>query len=415
MRKHSKWAASASERWTNCPGSVPLSEKMPPSPENVYAKEGTDAHFCLETIFEKHPKHTRVARETLYDTFPKEMVDHAYEAYVEIVRRAPEGATIQSETRADLSFIQEGMFGTFDAAIIEEFGLLEVIDFKYGAGIPVDPDENMQMIFYALGIAKKYDYNFSTVRLTIIQPRAEHAKGPVRSWDITVKELCNYITKFSIAVEASLQDHPPFKAGSWCRWCPGAAVCPEISKKSLSEARIVFAPENPEPEPVVLPALSSIDPKKLSKVLSAAEKIETWIAAVRAHAFQTAQEGKKIPGWKLVQKRSIRKWTDVDQVAPLFRKMLGSEAFSTPELLSPAQMEKTVKRVYVKEKGGDKCLALIAENVTNESSGLTLVDDSDPREEYNSIQKAFGKPEEKEVSKISKPKTKEKKSGKQSR
>lgn len=403
MRKHSKWAASASERWINCPGSVSLSEKMPPSPDSSYAKEGTDAHYCLEQLF------THIDISELYDNFPKEMVDRARKAYLDIVDRAPKGAVILAETRADLSFIQPEMFGTFDAAIIEEFGLLEVIDFKYGAGIPVDPENNTQMIFYALGIAAKYHFNFSKVRLTIIQPRAEHERGPVRSWDMTIAELKKWIVIFHDAVTKSLSPKPATKAGSWCRWCPAAAICPELSKKSLAAAQIAFAPE--KPEPAVLPAINSIDPKKLSKMLSAFDRIEEWMSAVRVHALQQVEAGNAIPGYKLVQKRATRKWRNVEEASALFKKTLGAEGFTQPELLSPAQMEKTIKRVYAREKGGDKVLALIAENVTNESSGVTLVEESDPRPAHNAIENAFGQPEvAKPVSKISKPKT-EKKSG----
>jgi hypothetical protein len=378
---HSKFGASGAKRWLACPGSVALSLKAPPQKESSYAKEGTEAHACLEIFLRNNrgdvlsDQLARMCR----GKYPDEMIEHVKTAFYEIRARkldAPK-AEFLCETRVELGFIEEGMFGTVDAAIVEEFGRLTVIDFKYGAGILVDPADNPQLIYYALGLAHKFDYNFKDVALVIIQPRAEQDGRTTRQAIMSIEELMAWSAVFKGGVEACKKPEPEFSAGSHCRFCPATPICPEISKKALRQAQIDFAPIEEKlklPEPEIIPV------PYLSQTLKACDLIEKWIEGVRHHAFHVLETGQMIDGFKLVQKRAARKWINIAKAEREAEDFFGRIAFRT-SLLSPAQLEKVATSRALQH--------WVDKNSHAESSGLTLVAASDKRDEVRPIEKDF--------------------------
>lgn len=370
-KKHSQFSASGAYRWLACPGSVALIAKAPPQVESDYAIEGTNAHECVEKLLAADNRDATAA--FLRGKYGKEMVDHANEAVTNIEARRTKDAILLSETKVSLEFVAPDMFGTVDAAVVELYGRLTVIDFKYGAGIVVDPEDNPQLLYYALGLAHQYDYNFAEVAIVIIQPRGQSDAGPVREWVTDIATLKSWAKKFKLAVDRAKAPNAALAAGDHCRFCPAAAICPQISKKALGKAKGVFGPLEPSNPPSLLPSPAdlalSLD-TNLGEILSGCDELDTWIKAVREYAFSRAQKGKPVPGWKLVEKRSIRKWADIEAASKSARKTFGDVAFTEPELLSPAQMEKKVL-------ASDRFIEL---HVTNVSSGVTLVPDSDKRQ-----------------------------------
>jgi len=373
-RAHSKLGASSADRWINCPGSVRLSEKCPKPKDSDYAAEGTFAHELCEHVLKE-----KISREDLKNIthfkgkiIPKEMFDHVF-LYVDHVRALRKeigpGADYLMEQKFHLKHIHEDLFGTSDFTIREEFGRLIVIDFKYGAGVTVEAEDNTQMIQYALGAHERFDkeYGFTHVRLTIIQPRAFHQSGEVvRSWDIPVKELLKWKPLFKAAALKALEPNPGFKAGSHCYWCPAKIVCPEISKKALAQAQIDFDMVDDVVTPI--PVLELLSPKEMGKILRGLQMVDMWAKAVREYAEEELNKGVKIPGFKLVGKQSRRQWTDEKKAAAEAKKKFGEKAFSEPSLLSPAQLEKAI---------GDK--DWVAKRVSDISTGTTMVPDSDKR------------------------------------
>lgn len=236
-RKHSKFAASASERWLNCSGSVELCEGLPEK-SSIWAEEGTRAHECLEDFLTQLIKGGNIYLESA--SFPRDMKDHCRKAaiFIYTLYLSLPDAEILVETRIFLDFIHKEMFGTFDSGIIDLFGTLHVIDFKFGAGIPVSVKENLQMIFYAIGLAHRYKWNFKRVRMWIIQPRIKGYDGPT-FWEITTEELMGYIEIFQAGVKR-VENTPIFKEGSWCHWCKAKSICPLKQKGKLEKAEKVF-------------------------------------------------------------------------------------------------------------------------------------------------------------------------------
>lgn len=237
-RKHAKFSASGSDRWLNCPGSVALSEISGPSPESRYAKEGTDAHLCLEMVMKNNSSSSIVSM--LSKRFPRSMVDHAIKTYELIVEKMPQGSKLLTETEVRLDFVDRGMFGTVDAGIVDLFGVLWVIDYKYGAGRLVNPEENSQAIYYALGIAHKYNFNFEVARLGIIQPRIVHREGIFRTWDIEISQLMKWTKKFKDGVKACKDPFADLKKGRWCFFCPAQSICPLMEDDRYTRAQTDF-------------------------------------------------------------------------------------------------------------------------------------------------------------------------------
>lgn len=376
QKAHAKYSASGSARWMNCPGSLRESEDAPPPRESEYAKDGTEAHECLEYIL-KNRVELRAAVEAAAKKYKPDQVTHAISAMDWIMRRARElerrgnSVDLLCETRVDASsFTCADQFGTLDAAIVQEFGKLIVIDYKYGAGIAVDPEENTQMIYYALGIAHQYHYNFQSVELVIIQPRAFHESGEtIRTWECSMDTLMGWAAKFKQAVVDTYAIDAPLKAGSWCKFCPAALGCTELRDKAIAQAQIVFDDEAGVDS---MPAPTGIAIKNLGTILDACDKIESWMTKVREHALHVLERGEAIDGFKLVEKRSIRKWANPEASTKAAQKLFGKIAFTEPELLSPAQLEKAVGSNF-------RTLDFIKKNVTAKSSGVTIARDTDKR------------------------------------
>lgn len=379
-RKHSNFAASSSHRWLTCPASVELSKKAPPQKESPYAVEGTNAHECLEFIVRRFSNLEAAKRDAL-KKWPAEMVDYAVQSAKTIFKLKPSpDAKLLIETRVILKHIGPGLFGTLDYAWVDVWGELTIIDFKYGAGVPVLPiddetgEPNSQLMYYASGIAAKYDYDFSHIKLAIIQPRVwREDEDPLTEGKTTIKALREFEKKVKAAVaEAAKPGLVPNPSDDACRWCPAASFCPSISKMQMSNADIAFDVQTGIDENT-MPEVAALTAETLPKVLDACDLLEVWIEKVRAHAFQLACEGKKIEGRKLVEKRTVRYWKpEAEEKA---RQIYGKKAFTEPELLSPAQLE---KRIGKEAKNFTECFT------DNKSSGYSLVSMKDKRPEVTS-------------------------------
>lgn len=382
-KSHAVYGASTAERWKNCHGSVALLATVPKRPSGPAALEGSLAHLCLEIMIE-HRDEILDTKMALQKHFPGDMVDHCFETWEYLVNRAKKtkGATLYSEQKVDSShFTKPGQFGTVDCALVEEFGLLRVTDFKYGRGV-VEAKDNLQMIYYALAISKQFDHNFSEVEIEIIQPRAEHRDGKIRVHRMGMEELLAHEKPFRQAVKECEGPNPALNAGPWCKWCDAKAVCPAIGNEKAREAGIDFdeIPDELQENFARKELAESLKPAQLSKILAAFEYVEMYIKAVREHAHQLVESGKRINGYCLVDKRADRKWAS-EKVATEAKKMWGPVAFSPAALLPPAQLEKVLSVEFDKKA----VEAWVAKRTVKESSGKNLVPVSKTTNEFSDI------------------------------
>lgn len=345
MTQHSKLGASSASRWLNCPGSVKLSETVPPQPSSEYALEGTAAHKLAELciIKNKEPEdfigeeielideeQLKEGKKQISYEVSEDMAD-AVGVYVGYIRK--QRGELNIEMRFDLSFIEAEMFGTNDACIYnKQLGILEVIDYKHGAGIAVSPVENTQLAYYGLGAANVYELHpNSTIKLTIVQPRA--AGEPIKSWTTTVGYLENFAKKLKAGAKATHAKNPKFAEGSWCRFCPAQAICPQLQAKSLAVAQAEFADDGaiilPEPE-----TMSGVD---IAKVLGFSNTLGSWLKAVNVFAQGMLERGEKVEGYKLVKKKSNRKWNASEEA--VVDVLVNSTNFTEDQLFQPAKFK----------------------------------------------------------------------------
>lgn len=391
MTKHARLAPSAAHRWFICPGSIRLSRGLAEQSSSRFADEGSAAHLlaarCLKTSVAVESFagfHVDVDKELIVAkpggdrVFPidDEMVqgvrvylDHCHNLLRPDVDR-------EVEQFVSLEYLGvEGLDGgTTDFLAYDPVSqTLEIVDLKYGRGVAVEVPENKQLLSYALGAARRYhNRGLKHVTMTVVQPRCPHPSGSVRSWTIEVTSLLEFENDLTVAARLTQSDEAPLVPGPHCRWCPARAVCLTRQDHAFEIARAEFSGSGA----MKLPAVTSLTPSEISKTLSLIDQLESWAKDFREHAFATARQGIAIPGWKLVQKRAVRKWRDTDAtIKALIQKGLSLlDMEEEPQLKSPAQLEKLMPGRNQKEKA-----AQIEELVTKVSSGVTLAPDSDPR------------------------------------
>ncbi len=363
MAAHSKYSPSAFERWSECPGSLQLIEAHPEilPKSSKYADEGTRLHSLAEEYLRKNlPAKSLGDWEAVGD----------YVLHVRKLANAP-GARSLLEQRLSLEQIVPEMFGTADAIVYSEAdGILHVVDYKGGAGVPVDVVGNTQLKIYALGALLTFpDFKAKIIQATIVQPRCFHPDGSVRSEVYSALELVDFWEDVRIAAERTKQPGAALKSGGHCRWCPVKEVCPTLQKAAHEVAAGVFSAIEP-----VADKSPGLDIAHLPTALSLIPQMEAWIESVREKAYREAMAGRAPEGYKLVEKRAHRKWEDESKVPAILEKSYGIsplEAFEK-KLKSPAAIEKLLA---APEKRS------LAKLVKVESTGSTLVPVSDPRPE----------------------------------
>lgn len=367
---HSKLGASSMHRWSKCAGSVALAANIAPT-TSVYAEEGTEAHRIASECLEKglnakdHVDVMTMLKSTEAEVRQSgdELAD-AVQVYLDYVRslRRPGKDHLMVEWRFDLSSVFRGCFGTADAVIWRpDEKLLVVCDYKHGAGVPVEVVGNPQLLYYGLGALMTCGYNAAKVKLAIVQPRCGHPKGPVREDDIDALELLEFRADLIAYAKKTEAPDAPLTPGDHCRFCPAAPVCPGLRDRATAMAKLDFSPALP------------YDAAKLSKALAMREPIKAWVKSLDEFAYRELEQGRKIPGWKLVPKRATRKWASEGDVTDFLQDMgtKPEDIYEPRSIKSPAQMEKV--------PGIGK--GTLDKFITKESSGHTLAPESDDRPE----------------------------------
>ena len=371
-RAHCEHGPSGAARWMNCPGSIKMSRGIP-SRTSMYADEGTAAHELAEVYLRSVLNNKQIdphqeARALVNKYYTPEMGEHVG-VYVDHVKSLIDGADlVWLERRVSLARLgpPAPMDGTADCVILND-GVLHVIDLKYGQGVPVEVVDNPQLKMYgAAALLEMMDLEGSgcieKVMLTIVQPRAAHPSGPIRSFVMEPVDLIDFAWELIDAAKATLQDDAPLKAGKHCRWCLALPQCPEARKTALIVAQDEFG------------AIGDTDVRLLTRpqvgaLLYQFELVDAWMSSVRGFAQSELEAGREIPGMKLVERAPRRKWKDAAAAASWARKRVRvRDAFTPRELKSVAQLEKVV--------GRKKLPPDLIENV---SSGLAMVEADDPR------------------------------------
>lgn len=378
---HALLSPSKAKQWLACPPSARLAAKFSErfgEQSSEYAAEGTKAHTLAELklrleLGEINKFNFEAQKKALGD-IPPEMdrhtdtyVDTVLERYYACKKVCPD-TRLFVEQKLDMTPWIPGCFGTGDAIIVSDT-LLEVMDLKYGKGVPVDAVENPQARCYGLGAINAFGdlYSFTHVRNTIIQPRLDSiteellAKEALLEWGESIRP----------AAELAWKGEGEFHPGDNCRFCAAKAVCKARAFQSFD--LLAACLDTPD----VLPD------EAIPGILQVADTCEAWLKDVRAYALSQALRGQEWPGYKLVKgKRPSRAFRDEEQAEEqLIRAGYTPEQYRVTRMKTVAEVEKLLGK-----KAFD---ALMGPLVIQGEGNLTLVPESDKRVEFESADVAF--------------------------
>lgn len=347
---HSKVGASSMHRWAACPGSVRLCSGIE-SKSSVYAEEGTKAHELAAHWLQRG----------MAPAFPNAEMESAVTAYVVHVRGLiGPGDACDFERGFHLKKLHPDLYGTADAVVWKSKEKhLHVIDYKHGAGVAVDVNDNEQLRYYALGALLELGYPAEKVTTSIVQPRCPHEDGPIRSETFDAFDLLEWAADLVDAVKRTEAPDAPLVPGDHCRWCAASAVCPALHEKATEMAKLEFRQE------------LTYDPVKLKAALDAREAIKAWVKALDEFAYNEAMHGRCPPGYKLVEKRANRKWRSDKDAEHTFGDQFSDDIYEPRTIKSPAQVEKII---------GKTEFARFEHLAVKESSGFTLAPETDKRQ-----------------------------------
>ena len=329
MPKHAKLSASGAELWLNCPGSVHMAELFPETTSPA-AAEGTLAHALAQTMILSAGQDTlspvreaeyRAERDEVnafysehkgmegsFDGMKKILepyVDYVIEEFQTIQKKDP-AAELMTEQHVDFSDIVPGGFGTSDVVIIGA-DICEVIDLKYGKGVPVSAINNPQIRLYTYGTMAAFDlsYDFSKVKMGIYQPRLDS----VTSEELSAEDLRSWGKAVIVpAAKRALSKSPKYKPGPWCKshFCPAAGSCKARATKMHEFEEMLKRRQTDK---------ALLSGEEMGKALSSAREYTAWAKDLETEALAMAQEGQEVSGWKVVESVSKRKYKSEEIVA----------------------------------------------------------------------------------------------------
>lgn len=387
---HSPLGGSAVYRFIPCPGSVGLSAGIDDEEDDTFSKPGTVAHAvgeqCLDMGLDawENIGHVVLLRANANPLFippasqgpdtpegvvaiDKEMAD-AVQVYLDAIRLAHPDRNQGNffvERRFHMPSLHKFYYGTADAVYIDEAKrTLHIWDYKHGAGIVVDAEHNEQEMYYAAGVMEDFGLwqEIGTIVLHIVQPRGWHWAGPVRHWSLTVDELDEWLYETLLPAMDRALTSAETKTGEHCRFCPARfRHCPALWA-DIEELENLMTQFNLSEKGQA----AKLTGEQIARVLDLGEKFKIAQKAALATAMQRLENGATVPGWKLASKKANREWKEGAE--PAARTLFGKDAYTKPELKSPAQIEGL--------PGGE---AFVAEHAFKPSTGLTVVKSEDIR------------------------------------
>jgi hypothetical protein len=354
--QHSKIVGgSTAKRVIACPGSVALVDKMPPQPSSSYADEGTLLHDTIADILDKNDTpESYLGRKHNDAVLTQDLIDNKLHVALDGLLQVDPNLEMEYavESRVGFGDFLPDVFGSTD--LLGRLGdRVVVLDWKFGDGVAVEVEENSQLLFYAAAARRTpetaWAFDGATeVELVIIQPPY------VRRWVTTLDRIDRFENELAAAVKVAMQPDAPLASGDHCKWCAAKPVCP-LMTGAVDRA--------------LKAQLDALPIDQISHYLDQLPQIEAFLKDLQQLAQGLIEEGKAIPGWKLVNKRATRQWVDED-AAEEWMTSQGIYALQEPKVLSPAMAEKALKKAKIE---------LPDDLVVSVSSGSTLAPESDPR------------------------------------
>jgi translation initiation factor IF-1 len=354
MEKHSNYSPSRLSRIIACPGSVDLIESLLSTETIKFTSPSTDAahgtmlHEVIDNYYSIDTGKRNESALRDLDLDDKALIEDATDYLEAIIKsKGHDGMLMKAENFINLeSWGLPDIWGTFDFSIIDPFKRhVDIIDWKFGAGITVYAEENPQLLAYAAGIVK-YPSSIQNITLHVVQPALDHYD----TWSLSANELYDWVHgTLAIAIGkchgSGVDKFVPGK--SQCRWCEAKNHC---------SARITFAQEtaiklfNAKEKLATCPTIED-----LVELVEMAPLVEDAIKSIRVYLQRELENGHKVPGLKLVRGKANRVWVNENDVITWLAKNTSIEELFTSKLRSPSQLEKE-DRSLKKSEGFKKTL-----------------------------------------------------------
>lgn len=422
---HSIFSPSSSKMWLTCSGSL-IPNVLAHDSAGEEAAEGTTAHYVAETwlVSGERPDHL-VGTINIVDGHAIEITDEmlAYVGdYIDYVQALIDDAVeFLTETRVDFSNLTPipDQGGTADniAILAMAHGDYEIVvtDLKYGKGVRVIAEGNTQGKLYAYGAFRLFrkKYNIVRIRIRICHPRLD---GGTTETTIGVDELLDFARHVKQRAHDAWQfDAPRTASEDGCQWCKIKGTCPalyqhlaEVTSGAFddddefiprSREVQVLANEKLEDDlgeaPLVFADPARLSTAALAKVLRYRKVTEQFFAAVEETLLERAiSREEEIPGWKIVEGRTRRKWpeNEIAVYSRLKRAGLRDGAIYDQQIISPAEAE---KRLHAKAGlSKDEAAKVVNALAVKPPGAKSLVRLSDKREALPSDADAFADDDE---------------------
>lgn len=360
--EHSPKGASSAERWMHCSGSAVILKRLqlPESDAPDYRRDGIAAHDAAAHCLQNNLDAWEIMGDTFHEVAVDDVMAKAIQIYLDDCRQfmTPSATTyIEFAIGADPEKRPHPQFyGRLDFAAYDTDETV-VEDFKYGEGIVVEPEENVQMMYYAYGllIARPFVRSDRVVRLRICQPRAWHPEGPIREWETTAGEVIHWAEHELLPAMQRAEIDTDLDPGKWCRFCPAKLFCPMLTAVYGAAAKA---------DPNVLPNFGQ---KRIALEYAQRDAVKFYIKALEDEVYRRNMTGTSVPGTKLVLKKANRVWNG--EAEALAKARFGEKAYTTPELKSPAEFDRL----------GADGKKFTAEHAYMPQTGLTVAYENDPK------------------------------------
>lgn len=327
---HSKYSPSQLKRIITCPGSVQLYEELKPvQTSSEYAEEGTLLHSYME-------KYLLSARfDKVLDAEHRAVCTEAAEYVHQYLTKT---CDIFMEVKAAIEDLPE-VFGTADLIGVDhEKEIIHIFDYKFGAHVRVDVEDNPQFYAYALGAIDTLGLDTTyKIKIHVVQPRMDNMYAVEISYNHLREWKENVLRPAILNAKSDSPKFCPSEEG--CRWCLCKARCQACHTAAQEAAKTVFETYS------LAKTRAAITPEELAAFYSQAAELKSQIKAVEEYVLTELLAGRKVPGYKVVHGRATRKWKD----EVLAARYLSDTYDADPEDLyetkfkSPAQIEKIFK------------------------------------------------------------------------
>lgn len=377
---HAKLSPSSASRWLSCTRSADLEYQLPDSTSNA-AEEGTLAHSLGELMLKLHfgliskekykLEHSLIKTNSYYneamESYCKDYAAYCIEQYMAL-KAEDDSAVFALEQKVDLTAYVPDGFGTVDFQAANSKRVV-IVDLKYGKGVPVSAVDNAQLKTYSLGVLDRWSLVFDceNVTLHIFQPRIDN----ITSFDISVADLKKWGDEvLRPKAKLAFEGKGEFVAGKHCQFCKVKATCRANAEHHLKLAEYDFR------------AVDFLTKEEIADIITRAPLFKTWLTSVEEHALSEAIKGEDIPGFKVVEGRSVRQITNEEAVVKVLKANgFTDEELFTRKLLGITALEKvTGKQVFN---------SLLSSYVIKPAGAPTLAPLSDKRQTFNSAENDF--------------------------